>query len=142
MAYCRDCWAARWHPLSGPPFVASPLSGSLAKTIYKSFKAIFLDATLTRDGANSTAAYDPTTATATVYTCKAIAEYTKGTTGTDMAGVTDVTILILANSLSVSPEPLDRIAIASQGIAGVIANDPKAVTSDPARATWQCRVVT
>lgn len=122
--------------------MASPLSGSLAKTIYKSFKSIFLDATLTRDGANSGDAYDPDTAAATVYTCKAIAQPSKGTSGADMAGASDATILILANSLSVSPEPLDRISIPSQAISGVIANDKKAVTSDPARATWQCRVVT
>lgn len=122
--------------------MVSPLSGSLAKTIYKSFKAIFLDATLTRDGINSGDAYDPDTATATVYTCKAIAEYSKGAQGSDIVGNTDATILILANSLSVDPEPLDRIAIAGQSISGVIPNDKKAITSDPARATWQCRVVT
>ncbi len=122
--------------------MASPLSGSLAKTVYKSFKSIFLDATLTRDGSNSGDAYDPDIAAATVYTCKAIAEPSSGTSGSDIAGVTDATILILANSIAVQPEPLDRIAIPSQGISGVIANDKKAVVSDPARATWQCRVVT
>lgn len=122
--------------------MASPLSGSLASLIYTGMKALFLDATLTRDGANSGDAYDPDTATATVYTCKAIAEYSKGTQGTDMAGSTDAMILILANSLSVVPEPLDRIAIPSQNISGVIPGDKKAVTSDPARATWSCRVVT
>ncbi len=126
--------------------MASPLSGSLAKTIYKSFKSIFLDATLTRDGANSGDAYDPETATATVYTCKAIAqEYSAGVQGTDLVGGTDMKILILANSLSVTPEPLDRIAIPSQAISGVVyggTTGMKAVTSDPARATWTCRVVT
>lgn len=124
--------------------MVSPLSGSLAKTINKAFKGTFLDATLTRDGANSGAAYDPTTAAATVYRCKAIAEPKKGASGTDIAGSTDATILILANSLpaGISPEPLDRIAIAVQSISGVVANDPKAVASDPARATWQVRVVT
>jgi hypothetical protein len=101
--------------------VASPLSGSLAKTIYKSFKSIFLDATLTRDGANSGAIDDPTVATATVYTCKAICqEFSKGVQGTDLVGATDVNVLILANSLSVTPEPFDRIAIPSQAISGVV----------------------
>ncbi len=121
--------------------MVSPLIG-LSATVYKSFKSIFLDATLTRDGANSGHAYDPDTATATVYPCKAIAEYTTGTSGTDMAGAADAKVTILANSLSVQPEPMDRIAIAVQGFSGVIANDPKAVVSDPAKATWQCRVVT
>lgn len=122
--------------------MASPLSGPLASLIYTGMKALFLDATLTRDGVNSGDSYDPDTAAATVYTCKAIAEPTSGTSGNDMAGASNVTILILANSLSVKPEPMDRIAIASQSISGVIANDKKAVKGDPARATWQCRVVT
>lgn len=124
--------------------MVSPLAGALAKTIYRAAKGIFLDATLTRDGANSGAAYDPTTATATVYPCKAICEFKKGASGTDIAGTTDASFLILANSLpsGISPEPMDRIAIASQGISGVVANDPKAVTGDPSRATWSCRVVT
>lgn len=122
--------------------MASPLSGSLASLIYTGMKALFLDATLTRDGANSGSADDPTVAAATVYTCKAIAEYSKGTQGTDMAGSTNAVFTILANSLSVTPEPLDRLAIASQSISGVIPGDPKAVTADPAGATWTCWVVT
>ncbi len=124
--------------------MASPLDGSLAKTIHSAFKTLFLDATLTRDGANSGDAYDPETAAPTVYPCKAICEPKKGTSGTDMAGTSDMAFLILANSLpsGISPEPLDRIAIASQGLSGVVANDPNAVKSDPARAAFECRVVT
>ncbi len=124
------------------PCVVSPLAGGLAKTVYKSFKTLFLDATLTRDGANSGSAYDPTTAAATVYTCKAIAQgYKTGARGSDIAGSSDMQILILANSLAVKPEPMDLIAIPLQSISGVVANDPGAVQSDPALATWQCRVV-
>ncbi len=122
--------------------MASPLSGSLAKTIYRSFKNIFLDATLTRDGENSGEGYSPNLEEPTVYTCKAIAQPSSGANGTDIVGSTDTTILILRNSLSVNPEPLDRIAIPSQAIDGVIPSDPKAVKSDPAAATWECRVVT
>ena len=123
--------------------MASPLAGSLAATIYGAAKGLFLDATLTRDGANSGDSYDSTTAAATVYPCKAICDPKSGASGTDMAGTSDMAFLILANSLPVgiSPEPLDRIAIPSQGVSGVVANDPKAVTGDPARATWSCRVV-
>ncbi len=121
--------------------MVSPLLG-LPATIYKSFKSIFLDATLTRDGANSGDSYDPDTAAATVYTCKAIAQAgADGTSGTDLAGVSYNTILILARSLAVTPQPLDRIAIPIQGISGVIANDPGAVGSDPAQATWECKTV-
>ncbi len=129
--------------------MVSPLL-SLPKTVYKSFKSIFLDATLTRDGANSGSAYDPTVASPTVYTCKAIAQTgADGTSGRDMAGVSDNTFLILANSfrnssgvsVTITPEPLDRLAIPVQGISGVIANDPKAVGGDPAQATWEVRVV-
>lgn len=122
--------------------MVSPLAGPLAKTIYKSFKAIFLDATLTRDGINSGEGYSPNLAEPTVYTCKAIAQPSKGAQGTDIVSSTDTKILILRNSLSVNPEPLDRIAIPSQGISGVIPSDPKAISSDPAAATWECRVVT
>lgn len=125
--------------------MASPLIG-LPKTVYKAFKGIFLDATLTRDGANSTAAYDPTTATATTYTCKAIAQdFSTGVQGLGLVGASDISILILASSLAVQPEALDRIAIPSQGISGVVyggQSGMKAVTSDPARATWVCRVTT
>ncbi len=121
--------------------MVSPLL-KLPQQVYKSFKTIFFDATLTRDGDNSGDAYDPETAAATVYTCKAIAEYTSGTSGSDIVGSSDAKVLILAASLSVTPEPLDRIAIAIQGFSGVIANDPRAIKSDPALATYECRVVT
>lgn len=121
--------------------MVSPLIG-LPKTIHKAFKNLFLDATLTRDGANSGSGYDPTIAAPTVYACKAIAQSgTDGSSGTDIAGTSNNTILILAGSLAVTPEPLDRIAIPSQGISGVVANDPKAVGSDPAQATWEVKVV-
>lgn len=122
--------------------MVSPLAGPLAKTIFKSFKGIFLDATLTRDGVNSGQGYSPNLAEPTVYTCKAIAQPSSGARGTDIVSETDTKILILRNSLSVSPEPLDRIEIPIQGISGVIPSDPKAVNSDPAAATWEVRVVT
>lgn len=121
--------------------MASPLL-SLPKQIHNALKGVMLDATLTRDGANSGEPYDPATATPTVYTCKAIAEYCKGTSGNDMAGTSDMKFTILANSLAVDPEPGDRLAIAVQGISGVIGNDESAVKSDPSRSVWECLVVT
>ncbi len=125
--------------------MVSPLV-KLPQTIYKSFQFMFFDATLTRDGANSGDAYDPDTAAATVYKCRAIAqEYGAGVQGTDLVGATDMNVLILAGSLTVQPEALDRVAIPSQGFSGVVysgTSGKKAVTTDPAKATWQCRVVT
>lgn len=121
--------------------MASPLEGKIASLIYTGMKSLFLDATLTRDGANSGEAYDPAVASPTVYACKAIpVENVKGTQ--NLEGQTEIAVLILTNSLAVQPEPLDRIAIASRGISGVIPDRKKAVTSDPAKATWQCWVVT
>lgn len=121
--------------------MASILETQLASLIYTGMKSLFLDATLTRDGANSGDAYDPDTAAATVYNCKAIpVQDAKGTQ--NLEGDSEVMVLILANSLSVTPEPLDRIAVPSRGIAGVIPDRKKAVTSDPARATWKCVVTT
>ncbi len=123
--------------------MTSPLSGSMAKAIYKGMKGLFLDATLTRDGANSGPAYDPATAAATEYSCKAIPiSNTKGVEGVELAGSTEVAVLILKNSLSVAPESLDRIDIPSKGVSGVVASRDKAVNTDPAGATWQCWVVT
>jgi hypothetical protein len=123
--------------------MASPLSGSLAATIHSAFKDLFLDATLTRDGANTTGqAYSPNLEEPTVYSCKAIEKSSSGARGTDSVGTSSTTILILRNSLSVSPEPMDRIAIPSKGIDGFIPSEEGAVKSDPAAATWKCRVVT
>lgn len=126
--------------------MTSLLDGEIAEIINDELGDIFLDATLTRDGANSGDAYDPTTAEPTEYTCKAIVQdYSAGTNGLDLVGATDVNVLILANSLSVEPKPLDRIDIASKGISGTIYGGTtglKAVRGDPATATWQCRVVT
>jgi hypothetical protein len=127
--------------------MTSPLSGSLAATIGKAFKNIFLDATLTRDGATTGPAYDPVAGTAVSYSCKAIAQqYSTGMQGQGLVGATDAQILILATSLAVTPQPLDRISIPSQSISGTIvpadASGLQAVSTDPAKAVWQCRART
>jgi hypothetical protein len=126
--------------------MTSPLVG-LAKTVNKAFKGIFFDAVLTRDGTATGPDYDPTPGTAVDYPCKALAtEYSTGLKGAGLVGSTDFNILILAGSISVKPQSLDRLSIPSQGIFGTIAPanaaGVKAVTSDPAKATWQCRTVT
>lgn len=132
--------------------MTSPLQSQIASLIYTGMRGLFLDATLTRDGANTTGeGYSPNLAEATVYSCKAIPlEHAKGTRGGDLAGTTEVAVMILANSfktssgasVSVKPETLDRIAVPVREIEGVIPDRKKAVTSDPARATWTCWVVT
>lgn len=127
--------------------MTSPLSGGLARTIGKAFKNLFLDATLTRDGATTGPSYDPVQGTPTVYTCKAIAQaYSTGMQGTGLVGSTDMQILILATSLAVTPQPLDRVSIPSQGKVGTIvpANTAgqQAVSTDPANAVWECRAMT
>ena len=121
--------------------MASPFETQVASLIYTGMKGLFFDATLTRDGANTTGqAYSPNLAEPTVYSCKAIPVTTsKGTR--DGVGDSEIMVLILANSLSVTPEPYDRIAVPVRGIDGVIPDRKKAVASDPAKATWKCAVV-
>ena len=122
------------------------LDGELADIIGDAFADLFLTCTLTRDGTATGPAYDPTIGAPTTYTCKAIVEdYVAGKVGLDQVDATDVNVLILATSLAVTPQPLDRIAIPSHGVSGVIyggSQGLKAVRKDPANATWQCRVVT
>ncbi len=123
--------------------MTSPLSGSLARTINRALAPIFLDATLTRDvPAVATDPADPPAPTQVTYTCKAIEEeYSAGLRGGGLVGAKDVPILILAASLSVAPQPMDRITIRGYTVTIVPADagGMKAVRSDPARATWMCR---
>jgi hypothetical protein len=104
---------------------------------------LFLDATLTRDvqGVGSDPA-DPPPPTQVAYPCKAIEQdYSSGLLAAGLVTATDIGILILANSLSVDPAPLDRITIRGRTVTIVPASTSgmKAVQSDPARATWLCR---
>jgi hypothetical protein len=128
--------------------VASPLLGSLASTINKSFKGLFLDATITRDSLPTGPAYDPVAGPSLSYACKAIAaEYATNVQGMNLVAGQDISVIILAKSLPAGFEPqsLDRVAIPSQNIAGTIVAETttglKAVMGDPARATWTCRVI-
>jgi hypothetical protein len=126
--------------------MASPFA-SLAKTLGKAFNGVFFDATLTRDGPATGPAYDPTPGAPTTYTCKALMEsYAAGIRGQGLVGATDVKVMILATSLATDPLPLDRISVPDQKVNGIIAPEDamgvKAVSTDPARAIWNCRVVT
>lgn len=126
--------------------MASPLSGSLAKSIYKGMRGLFLDATLTRDTVPDSPAYDPFDPSAPVqtsYNCKAVRDnYGVGHRSGGLVNSDDVKIIILQQSLSVTPKSGDRITIAVQGgpwtIVGDVPGQP-AVSADPANAVWELR---
>lgn len=107
--------------------MASPLSGSLARTIGKALAPVFLPATLTRGG--------------TLYPCRGIYEQWGKNPGPGGALTTpDVKALLLAKSLAVEPNSGDVVTL--QGSTFVVVSnvsnvDTKlAVSTDPARATW------
>ncbi|WP_029581944.1 hypothetical protein [Bradyrhizobium sp. URHD0069] len=133
--------------------MTSPLEGALRAQVYKGMRGLFLDAVLTRDVIPDSPAYDPADPPAPVpvpYACKAIVEdYSAGVRAGGLVNATDVNIIILAASLSVEPQAGDRLSVPSQGVSGTIAgpatsgtSSMKAVSTDPARATWSCRTVT
>lgn len=122
--------------------MASPLAGSLAKTIGGAFKGLFLDATLSRTssaaGAND---WTPGAATTTDYTCKAIhdkwgAIWLSG----GLVAADDVKLLILAASVTVKPMAGDVVTIRGEAFTIVSDGGSKpAVETDPAQAVWTCR---
>ncbi len=123
--------------------MASPLEGAIRKTVGKAFYKLFLAATVTRDVPGvSTDAWNPVAPTPTPYTCRAIFE-TYGPTlrAAGMVGATDMQALILADTLSIEPQPGDRITIDGKTltIVPVDSQGEPAVKTDPAKATWACR---
>ncbi len=123
--------------------MTSPLLGSLATTIGNAMASLFLDATLTRDVPGTiTDPADPPAPTQATFTCKAIEEqFSIGLMAGGLVAGGDIQVLILANSLATEPLPLDRITIRGVTVTIVPADAAgrRAVTSDPARATWSCR---
>lgn len=125
--------------------MAKLLEGGIASIVYSAAKFMFLDATLARDTlvVNSPDVYEMNaTTTTTTYSCKAIEDtWGKGELGMGLVDATDIKVMILANSLSVTPLPLDRITIRGKTVT-VVAADVKGkppVVTDPARATWELR---
>lgn len=128
--------------------MTSPLSGSLAKTINKAFKNLFLDATIIRQVVLPTSpAFDPAdppAPTPVSYPCKAIRDnYGVSLRASGLVNGTDVKVIILQQSLSITPIPLDQITITGMGgpftiVAPGTGGQP-AVIADPANATWECR---
>lgn len=117
--------------------MASPLEGALARQVGSAFKALFLPATLTRDVVPSSPAYDPFDPPAPVpveYPCKAIVEaYADKFRLEGLVAANERKVLILATSLSVRPQPQDRVTI--RGITFTVVD----VKTDPAEALWECR---
>lgn len=103
----------------------------------------FRDATLTRTtvtaGVNP---WDPPAGnTTTDYPCKALREeFGASWLAGGLVDATDVKILVLAATLSVTPEAGDRITIGSASWTVVPAGSGKpAVSVDPAGAVWELR---
>jgi hypothetical protein len=115
----------------------SPLTNSIANTIYKAMKGLFLDATITRDTITPSSPdvpFDPPTPTQTDYACKAIVEeYSDFYKLNGLVRDNERKFIILNKSLSITPQPGDRITIRGQtySISSVVA--------DPALATWTCK---
>lgn len=119
--------------------MTSPLSGSIASAIYSGLKNIFLDATLTRDtfaASSPDVSFDPADPTQTTYTCKAVPDKVRTFTTPDgLVSRRSASILILANSLSVTPTDGDRVTIRSTTYRVGL------VEIDPALACWICEVM-
>lgn len=120
--------------------MASPLSGSLATTIYRAMKNLFIDATLLRDATGSTSPtatdFDPSPGaiTTTEYPCLAVVEnYSAMLRKDGIIQANDRKVIILNKGLSVTPVAGDRITV--RGITFTI----QEVAADPALATWECR---
>lgn len=114
--------------------MTSPLTG-LANTIHGALKNIFFDATLKRNVISTTPPYDPAdppAPTQTEYSCKALRDtYSiRDIQGSSTIQQGDVKILILASSLSVTPQKRDIITIQGSSF-NVIEYD-----TDPATAVW------
>lgn len=119
--------------------MTSPLSGSIASAIYSALKGIFLDATLTRDTfatSSPDVAFDPADPTQVEYDCKAVNDKTRTFTSADgLISRRSASILILANSLDVTPIDGDRVTIRSRTYRIGM------VEIDPANACWVCEVM-
>ena len=103
---------------------------------------VFKDATLTKTTTTPAAnPWDPPTTSTTAYTCKALRD-TFGATwlAGGLVDAEDVKVLILADTLSATPEAGDRITIGSDTWTIVPAGGGKAAVGvDAANACFECR---
>lgn len=113
--------------------MVSPLEGGIKRTVARSFRKLFLDATLERDVSTPGAEpWDPPVTSTTEYSCKAIVDQYEERfrlEGTVQAG--DRKVLVLADTLSTDPQANDRITIRSETFTVI------SVATDPAKATWE-----
>ena len=115
--------------------MASPLERMIASQIYKGMKGIFLNATLVRDVANTADSdpFDPGAPTQVSYACKALPDTKTKQWATDATIQTaDSQVLILVNSLTVTPAMGDRVTVRGEAFSIV------KVEVDPALAVWTC----
>jgi hypothetical protein len=119
--------------------MTSFLEGSLAKTIGATFKSVFVDAQLIKiDRIASSSSWDPNQEFVTELPCDAVVENWSShliASGAILAG--EVKVLILATSLSGTPEPVDRIRV--RGVEYTISSAAGSVSIDPAGAVWVVR---
>jgi len=118
--------------------MTSPLEGSLAKTINAAMQNLFISATLIRDEAVVTSPapepWEPQSTAEVEYTCKAIVEmYSQRLRAEGLVDMNDRKVLILAQSLEVTPVPGNRVTV--RGITFTIID----VATDPALAVWECK---
>lgn len=122
--------------------MVSPLEGSIARTVGKAFNKLFLRAVLERDTTSSSSPLDQGVTSTQSYECRALdVEYSDFDRANGLANANDMKVIILATTLAVTPEPLDRITIYRSGVAGreltvVSPEGGGAINKDPANATW------
>ena len=113
-------------------------------TISDALSDTFRDAVLTRLGAPTGAAYDPTPGAPTTYTCKAIHDtWSAYYRASGLVEANDQRILVLATTLATTPQLGDTIAL--EGMTLRVVSDgggQPGVSSDPAFAVWvlRCRI--
>jgi hypothetical protein len=123
--------------------MASPLAGSLAKTVGKALAGVFLPATLYRSAsplADELPYDEPSNPAApSEFKCRAIHEsYSDFYTKQNLINASDRKVLILANSLSVKPQNGDRVKVDGEDLTLTIVS----VKTDPAKAVWECQAST
>lgn len=117
--------------------MTSPLEGALARTVGSAFRSLFLPATLTRDMVPTSPSFDPFDPPAPIpveYGCRAIVErYAQKFRLEGLVEANERRVLVLTTSLSVRPQPNDRITV--RGVTFTIVE----VGTDPAEACWDLR---
>lgn len=117
--------------------MASPLQGSVAKTIGKALAGVMYGVTLSRSTEGS---YDPDTGTVIPGTSEnfpakgMVEDWGAYYLASQLVQAGDRKVTILATSLATTPSPNDTVTASGQTWTVV------AVSSDPAKATWTLQV--